>query len=214
MTVITKKELDAMDQRYRVNFINSLSGFKSVNLVGTVCAKGHSNLAPFSSVVHLGADPALVGMVSRPDSVLRGSLKNIIDTGWYSLNHVSESMLDQAHQCSARYGENESEFAATGLKAVYSELCTAPMVAESQLSMLVEYKEHHRLDINNTVFVIGQIREVHLPKQAIQASGLVDLDSLGSLVCTGLDTYHSTQRIKRLAYAKPDKPLQEVDPKA
>lgn len=214
MTVITKNDIDAMDQRYRVNFINSLSGFKSVNLVGTVDSKGHSNLAPFSSVVHLGADPALVGMVSRPDSVLRGSLKNIIDTGWYSLNHVSEPMLEQAHQCSARYAEDESEFAATGLTAVYSDLCAAPMVAESQLSMLIEYKEHHRLDINNTVFVVGQIREVHVPAQAIQASGLVNLELLGSLACTGLDTYHTTQRIKRLSYAKPDKAVQEIDPKA
>lgn len=214
MKIITKNDIDQMEQRYRVNFINSLSGFKSVNLVGTTDAQGHSNLAPFSSVVHLGADPALVGMVSRPDSVLRGSLKNIIETGWYSLNHVSEQMLEQAHQCSARYGENESEFAATGLTEAYSDWCAAPMVAESQLSMLIEYKEHHRLDINNTVFVVGQIREVHLPGQAIQASGLVDLQSLGSLACTGLDTYHTTQRIKRLAYAKADKALQEVDPKA
>lgn len=214
MTVITKNDIDAMDQRYRVNFINSLSGFKSVNLVGTVDAEGHSNVAPFSSVVHLGADPALVGMVSRPDSVLRGSLKNIIETGWYSLNHVTEQMLEQAHQCSARYAENESEFTATGLTEVYSGECIAPMVAESQLSMLIEYKEHHRLAVNNTVFIIGQIREVHLPEQAIQASGLVDLESLGSLACTGLDTYHSTQRIKRLSYAKPDKALQEIDPKA
>lgn len=212
MTVITKDDIDAMDQRFRVNFINSLSGFKSINLVGSVCLKGHANLAPFSSVVHLGADPALLGMVSRPDSVLRGSLKNIIETGWYSLNHVSEKMLAQAHQCSARYAENESEFEATGLTQTYSPLSSAPMVAESALSMLIEYREHHRLDINNTVFIIGQIREVHLPEQAVLSSGLVDLEALGSLTCSGLDSYHSTQRIKRYAYAKPAKLLEEIDP--
>jgi len=211
MIVITKNDIDAMDQRYRVNFINSLSGFKSVNLVGTVDAEGHSNVAPFSSVVHLGADPALVGMVSRPDSVLRGSLKNIIETGWYSLNHVTEQMLEQAHQCSARYAENESEFTATGLSESYSPLCPAPMVAQSPLSMLIEYKEHHRLAINNTVFIVGQIREVHLPQESLLDSGLVDLEAIGSLACSGLDSYHGTQRLARYAYAKPDKPLQEID---
>lgn len=211
MKTITKADIEAMDQRYRVNFINSLSGFKSFNLVGTSSESGHSNLAPFSSVVHLGADPALVGMVSRPDSVLRGTLKNILETGWYSLNHVTEDMIKQAHQCSARYGENESEFAQTGLTEVYSELSPAPMVQESPLSLLIEYKEHHRLAINNTVFIIGQIREVHLPDEVVRDSGYIDLEALGTVTCTGLDSYHKTQRLSRLAYAKVNKEPEEID---
>ncbi len=211
MQQISQADIAAMAPRYRVNFINSLSGFKSLNLVGTVNAAGQSNLAPFSSVVHLGADPALIGMVSRPDSVPRDTLNNILHTGWYSLNHVDADMLQQAHQCSARYPEQVSEFAATGLHEAYIEPCPAPLVAESPLSMLVEYKEHHRLSINNTILIVGQIHHVRLRDDVVRDSGYIDLEALGTLTCTGLDSYHRTQRISRLAYAKPDQPVREVD---
>ena len=50
-------DIKAMDPRRRAAFINSLSGFKSANLVGTVNAKGQTNLAIMSSAVHLGSSP-------------------------------------------------------------------------------------------------------------------------------------------------------------
>ncbi len=51
-------ELQTWDRFTRANFINSLSGFKSLSLIGTVNGNGVSNLAVFSNIVHLGADPA------------------------------------------------------------------------------------------------------------------------------------------------------------
>lgn len=63
--------ISEMDQRFRTHFINSLTGFKSLNLVGTVNESGITNLAVFSQIVHLGADPSLIGMIVRPASVTR-----------------------------------------------------------------------------------------------------------------------------------------------
>ena len=51
-------EIRQLGKRYRARLINSLSGFKSVNLVGTVDRQGRPNCAIVSSVIHLGADPA------------------------------------------------------------------------------------------------------------------------------------------------------------
>jgi len=67
----SKDEIDNLEQRERVLFINSLSGFKSANLVGTANTQKQSNLAIVSSVVHLGANPPLLSMVMRPRSVPR-----------------------------------------------------------------------------------------------------------------------------------------------
>ncbi|MGO3346471.1 MAG: hypothetical protein ACTIM4_14665 [Marinomonas sp.] len=53
------QSLSEMTSRYRTQLINSLSGFKSANLIGTCNAQGQTNLAIFSSVFHLGASPAL-----------------------------------------------------------------------------------------------------------------------------------------------------------
>jgi flavin reductase (DIM6/NTAB) family NADH-FMN oxidoreductase RutF len=94
-----------------VFFINSLSGFKSANLVGTGNAEHHSNLAIASSVVHLGGNPPpLLGMVMQPSIALRRTLKNILETGVYTLNHVNIDIHQQAHQTSARSPENVSVF--------------------------------------------------------------------------------------------------------
>ena len=92
-----------MEERFRVFFVNALSGFKSANLVGTTSRDGHDNLAMFSSVVHLGANPPLLGMVSRPHSVRRDTLENIRATGYYTINHVHQSFFESAHQAAARY---------------------------------------------------------------------------------------------------------------
>lgn len=210
----TKQAILDMDQRYRANFINCLSGFKSLNLVGTQNAQGQTNLAPFSSVVHLGAHPALVGMVSRPDSVDRHTIGNILDTGEYSLNHVTQDMAAQAHQCSARYDLDESEFDATGLPLARVDGFIAPCVESAPLTMMVKYREHHRLDINNTLFIIGEIQSVLTDDAVVRDSGYVDLEALGTVTCSGLDSYHTTERIDRYAYAKVGVELKAINDKA
>jgi flavin reductase (DIM6/NTAB) family NADH-FMN oxidoreductase RutF len=70
-------DLESMEQRFRTNFINSISGFKSVALIGTTDSKSQTNLAIFSSIIHIGANPPLLGFVVRPDSVERHTLENI-----------------------------------------------------------------------------------------------------------------------------------------
>ena len=96
-------EIMNFDQRYRATFINSLGGFKSVNLIGTRSESGLSNLAIFSSIVHIGANPPLVGFIVRPDSAERHTLENILETSYYTLNHINESIVINSHQTSARY---------------------------------------------------------------------------------------------------------------
>ena len=108
-------DIENMELRFKTAFINSLSGFKSLNLIGTIDASGNNNLAIFNSVFHVGANPALMAFVVRPDSVERHTLENILQTNYYTINHVNQSIIKQAHQTSARYSKYQSEFAATGL---------------------------------------------------------------------------------------------------
>jgi hypothetical protein len=66
MRHITAADITAFEKVYRLNFVNGLPGFKPANLVGTAAPNGRTNLAIFSSVLHLGSDPAVLGMVTRP----------------------------------------------------------------------------------------------------------------------------------------------------
>lgn len=204
---ITSEQFSTLDKTYRALLVNSLSGFKSANLVGTVDDQGQQNLAMVSSVFHLGAHPPLVGMIMRPASVPRHTLENIISTGCYTINHVHPAIFESAHQTAARYDKTVSEFDAVGLTAEASAVITAPYVTESRLKFAVELSSQQELEANGTVLVIGKIVELMVDEAVVQPDGYVDIEALESVAVTGLDSYHTTQRLSRLSYAKPTKLL-------
>jgi flavin reductase (DIM6/NTAB) family NADH-FMN oxidoreductase RutF len=210
MRKITRNDIDLMERNTRTNMINCLSGFKSANLVGTQ-QQGMENLAVISSVVHIGANPPLLGMIMRPHTVPRDTLENIRTTGYYTINHVHQQWVDKAHQTSARDPREQSEFAATGLTPWYSADFAAPYVAESQLKIGLKVEEIVVLACNLTELVIGQVEEIWLPENALFEDGFIDLTSLASACISGLDGYHSTSPIARFSYAKPDAPLAQLD---
>jgi flavin reductase (DIM6/NTAB) family NADH-FMN oxidoreductase RutF len=208
MKKFDENDFALMEKQFRTNFINSLSGFKSVNLVGTISKEGLTNLAIFSQVFHIGANPALMGVLVRPDSVRRHTLENIEATHFFTLNHITAAFYKQAHQTSARY--EISEFDACGLTPAYGERHLAPYVQESPLKIGLECVEKHLLNINGTILVIGKVVEVITSLDCVGNDGYIDIEKAGSITCSALDSYHTTQKLARLSYAKPDKVLEEI----
>ncbi|MFN5443752.1 MAG: flavin reductase family protein [Crocinitomicaceae bacterium] len=203
ITKISIDEIMDMEKRYRATFINSITGYKSVSLIGTKDKNGNTNLSIFNSIVHLGAHPPLIGMVVRPDSVDRHTLQNIEDTGYYTINNVKPSFVEKAHQTSARYAKEISEFDAVGLTTEFKDGFFAPYVGESSVNIGLQFKEKVPFNINNTLFVIGEIHEIYLPKHIVQEDGFVDLHAASSITNSGLDSYHVVLKGKRFPYAKP-----------
>lgn len=199
---ITTADLIQMDQRKRAHLINSVGGFKSVCLIGTVDLKGQTNLAIFSSIVHIGANPPLISFIMRPDSVERHTLENILETGSYTINHLNERIYKQAHQTSARYPKEISEFDATGLNTEYKSNCKAPFVKESNVQLELEFKQRIDLTINNTILIIGEIKNIYFPVDCMHEDGFLDIEKAGTITCSGLDSYHFPKSIERLPYAK------------
>lgn len=202
---VTYDEIMNMEKQERVHFANSLGGFKSVGLIGTQNNKNQTNLAIVDSILHIGSNPPLFGMVFRPGVVERHTLENILQTGFYTINHINEKIYKQAHQTSARYDRNCSEFDVTGLTPEYKNNFLAPFVKESKVQLAMEFKERITLSINNTVLIIGEVKEVYFPENCMQKDGFLDIEKAESITCSGLDSYHKTTQISRLSYAKPDK---------
>ena len=192
-----------MEQRYRATFVNSLGGFKSVCLIGTKNKEDQTNLAIFSSILHIGANPPLIGFIARPATTERHTLENILETGFYTINQIHPDIYQQAHQSSARYNREVSEFEAVGLGEEYNDGFWAPFVKEARVKFGVAFREKVDFTINGTSFIIGEIQQVYYPKNALQADGFLDLETAGTVTCSGLDSYHTTQKLARLAYAKP-----------
>lgn len=203
-------DLMALDQRYRAAFVNSLSGFKSVCLIGTKDNEQQSNLAIFNSLVHIGANPPYIGFISRPDSVDRHTLSNIKNTGYYTINHIHEQFYKKAHQTAARYPKDISEFKAAGLTEDYKNCFPVPYVKESIIQMGVELKEIIPISVNQTILIVGQIRHVYFPNDCLCRDGFLDIEKAGTITCSGLDSYHKTERLGRLSYAKPNYHVNET----
>lgn len=200
----------AMEKQERVHFVNSLGGFKSVALVGTVNGKGNTNLAIFSSIVHLGANPPLMALIFRPSPPERNTLANIVETGFYTINHISEGIYKQAHQTSARYELLVSEFDETGLTSVYKNDFKAPFVKESSVQIGLKFKEKIDIAINDTSMIIGEIVAVYVPENSLSKDGFLDIEKAGTVTCSGLDSYHTTKRLDRLSYAKPNREISSI----
>lgn len=204
---LTTDNLEKMEKHTVVHLINSLGGFKSVALVGTSDAQGNTNLSVFSSFFHIGANPPLIGMIFRPSPPERDSMRNILSTGFYTLNHINENIYRQAHQTSARYDTEISEFDATGLSKEYKNDFFAPFVLESNIQLGIEFKDKIDIAINNTTLIIGEIVQIFIPEDCLCDDGFVHLEKANTLTCSGLDSYHKTVQLDRLSYAKPNKDI-------
>ncbi len=203
MKSIYLSDFEAMESLARVRFANSLPGPKPICLIGSIDSEGRTNLAPFSTVTHLGSNPALIGLVSRPDLVERHTLSNIFATRSYTINHVHVEILEAAHHCSARYPREMSEFTAAGLTPHFEKNVAAPFVAESRLRFALELEETISIKSNGTILIIGKVVLAQLPAEHYGEDGSIDLTALGSMASTALDTYFELGPPIRLPYAKP-----------
>ncbi len=206
--IYTNAQLSQLEKRFRTNLINSLTGFKSVALIGSQSSKGSTNLSIFSQIIHVGAKPPLIGILFRPHTVPRHTLENILDTKNFSINHIREDFIEKAHHTSARW--DISEFEGTDLTPEYRSDFVAPFVAEASIKIGLTYVEHTILKCNETVFLVGEIQKVILPETCIGSDGFINLVEAGTMTCSGLDAYHEVQNPVRFTYAKPDRSVGKI----
>jgi len=198
--VYTIDEIMGMNKISRINFMNTISGFKSANLIASINDIGKSNLAIFSSVIHLGSKPPFFGFVSRPASVERHTLSNILANKFYTINHVNTNNFNQAHQTSGKYPMGISEFEQCGLNEEYINDFKVPFVNSSSVKLAMEFVEKLHIAANDTVLVVGKLLFVATPSNALQETGMISLENLGTTAISGINSYHATKKLATLPY--------------
>ena len=201
--IVNKAAISEFEQRYRTAFVNSLAGFRQAVLVGTKSADGKSNLAIFNSLIHLGANPALFGLMSRPDTVQRDTLQNILDTKEYTLNYIQAAEYEKAHQTSARYDRGISEFEKVGFEEYYEPNSHAPFVKNAIVKIAMKYEQSVPIELNGTILIIGSVIQVEIDDSLVGTDGYIALADAEVLISQGLDAYFVPKSIGRLPYAKP-----------
>lgn len=202
--IISKNDFSKMEDRKRADFFNRLHGFKSPVLIGTQNKQGIHNLTLISNLFHIGANPPLLGIIFRPNTVPRHGLENILESKKYTINFLTNNLVKQAHQSSARYEREESEFEKVGLESEILNDFQAPFVKSSPLKMAVNMKEKVDIKINCTHMIIGEIDFI------VADSKFDELSEISNIAVNGLDTYYKVQKIAKYSYAKPDRKLKEL----
>ncbi|GCD79240.1 flavin reductase family protein [Schleiferia thermophila] len=189
--------LAGADKYFKINLFNTVSGIRSVWMIGTADSRGRKNLGLFNSVVHIGANPPLLGVVFRPESVRRHTLENIRSTGFFTFNSINQAILDLAHKTSLKYSDQEDEFDILGFTPFYFPNHTTPAVEDSPLKILLKRKEEHLIEANKTVFVVGEIINLAVDNSsAVDENGCIRHDLLNHAAISGLNDYYCCQFLK------------------
>lgn len=199
----TKEEIFQLNKIKRLNLINSISGIKPANLIGTKGEDGSENLAIFSSVFHLGSNPAQLGFIMRPaEEVPRNTFENILYSGYYTINHVLEDFVENAHFTSAKFDKSVSEFEACKLESEYLQNFQAPFVKASKLKYGMKLVECIPIPSSNTTLVVGVVEHLFIDPVAVNDNGMIDLSVISSAGISGLNSYYSLKKIGEYPYAR------------
>jgi flavin reductase (DIM6/NTAB) family NADH-FMN oxidoreductase RutF len=198
-------DIQNLEKIFKINLINSCSGFKSANLLGSISEEGISNVAVFSSVTHLGSNPPTLGFILRPTTVPRDTYKNIKDSGVFTINHIHEAIIEDAHHTSAKYPKEVSEFEKTNLEEEFKGKFKAPFVKGAPVQMSMKFIEEVYVPSNDVMLIVSQIEELYIEDALLQTDGLINLSKGNVATINGLDTYAVPNFKKQLSYQRPKK---------
>jgi flavin reductase (DIM6/NTAB) family NADH-FMN oxidoreductase RutF len=201
----------SLDKRQRATLINALTGFKSPFLISSHDQDSNDNLSIFSNIFHLGANPSLIGIIFRPDTVPRDTLENIREKKLFGLNAITQDMLKKAHQTSARYPKALSEFDACHFERDHLLENYPAFVKDSPLKMAMKYINEYQIVENNTHLVVSELQHLFTSKKVkILEDGCLELEAAHLIASLGLDQYFTTDKLCRFSYAKADQDLKEI----
>ncbi|GAL68997.1 flavin reductase family protein [Jejuia pallidilutea] len=203
MKYFNESDIQALNHIYKINLINSCSGYKSANLIGSVSQDGKENVAVFSSVTHIGSSPAILGFFLRPTTVIRNTYENLKATGYYTINHIHKTIISDAHHTSAKYDASISEFDVTNLEAEYKPEFKAPFVKHAPVQLAMEFVEEYDIKANNTILVIGKVVGLYVNDHLIEEDGFINLSKAEVAAINGLDGYAVPETKTRFGYQRP-----------
>ena len=204
MTFFSEEDILQMPKVKRLNIINSITGIKPANLISTIDERNRHNLAIFSSVVHLGSNPALIGFILRPQQkIRRHTYENILENGYYTINHLPNHKTLEGHYTSAKFDKETSEYDVCHFTPEFQHDFPVPYVKESFLRMGLKHVESIPIKYNGTVMIVGKILQVYVAKSSLSEEGYINLEEAKSVGISGLNTYYDLKKIASYPYARP-----------
>lgn len=155
-------ELDPAETEGMYRLLTSLIVPRPIGWISTVDADGVDNLAPYSFFQGIIEDEPPVVMFSAEDHAegrTKDSVTNVIDTGEFVCNLVTEDVASQMKATSDPIPAHESEFDHADLTRAPSRVVTPPRVAEAKAHL--ECTLHDTMRIGDHTVVFGRIEHIH-----------------------------------------------------
>lgn len=172
---------EQMEQRDVYRLLEGSIIPRPIAWVSTQDRDGINNLAPFSFFNGVSSRPPSVSVsVSynrRRDDGRKDTLRNILDTGEFVVNIVTEETAAAMAETSFDHPAEVDEFSVAGLTAAPCRVVRPPRVAESPISL--ECVLHDTMQVGegpgSSVLVVGIVRSMHIRDEVLNEQGGIDL---------------------------------------
>lgn len=193
---MSKIVFDLADTEFRDRY-KLLSGLvvpRPIGWIGTRRPNGSNNLAPFSFFNVVSTNPPIVlfsagSHTDRPkDSSTFAEM-----SGEFTVNIVSEDVVEAMSVTSGSFGADDDEFAIAGLTPSDGTRVTAPMVVESPANL--ECRVDRIIDLGEsgqTRLVVGDVLVIHVEESVLDGTR-VDNDALRAVGRMAGSSYISTR---------------------
>ena len=191
-----KRKISNLDRTFKINLINSITGLKPANLIGSTC-KGSDNVAIFSSVIHLGSSPALIGFMIRPQYKKKtDTYLNLLENPYFTINSIQMEDIDKAHKSSTKFARDISEFDELNIEKIYIDDYKAPFVKDSLIKIGLHKVEEIKL-LNRCRLIVGKVELVVINNSILESDGNIDFSKSTTTCISGCQNYYNVKLAKQ-----------------
>jgi flavin reductase (DIM6/NTAB) family NADH-FMN oxidoreductase RutF len=183
---------------------------RPIALVTSINSKGEANAAPFSFFNALSANPPLVGFgIQRmPDGQLKDTYQNILESHEFTVNIVSDKLVEAMNICAIPFENNIDEASMAGLSLTPGTLIPTPRITESMISLeCVLFNNISTGEFGD--LLLGQVVMAHINESILDTDNLyidqIGLDAVGRMGGQGYvrtRDYFDLKTIKREEFGK------------
>ena len=200
---LNKTDISNLEKYRRINLVNSITGIKPALLVGTKSFENGTNLAIFSSIVHISSNPPLLAFFLRNNKkIRRDTFENITENYVYTFNHINSSIINSAHRTSIKFEKTISEFDACKFTEDYIDGFGAPFVKESNVKIGMRLREIVEMGCTESKLIIGEIDHILFEKDFLENDFSLNLEKTSSIGVCGLNHYYENKKNISLPYAR------------
>lgn len=151
---------------------------RPVAWVSTISKDGINNLAPYSYFNAVGSDPPhVVFCPDNPDFEWKDTMINIMDTGEFAINMVSEDLFDPMLTTASAFDIGVDEFEQAGVTPEEATKIHPKLVAESPISLeckLVHVYETKGSKEGSGSVIIGEVVMFHVRASLLRSDFKMD----------------------------------------